>query len=689
MFTTIKAKLIGGFTIILALMVVCASVGILKMASMNNQLNHVVDVSAAKVDLSAKMNQDLLAILGAEKDIILASSIEEIDKFVSIINNNYEDIKQRETELRTVVDKSEKTAIEQFSKFFEEYKKVDNEIVNLARLNTDVKANQLSLHEARKAFSLADEAIAAIVEENSQELNKTQNLNNEAKIAEKIKLSSRINRDLIEIQLGEKHMLLVKTVAEIDAVSKKSAVFQKELTERLQVLISLESASGKIKLANFKKLYEDYIQLFDNVYELASQNSNEKAFELSSGKGKQLADKAEDMLQNIVNKNLEQLQLDKEMSDNSYVAARNQLAIVLLLGLLIGVGVAIWISLIINKGIHTATSAIKLIAEGDLTNDIVITTKDEIAELLTNMQKMIEQLRRVVSDVSSAGENVASGSEEMASSAEELSQGAVEQASSTEEVASSMEEMTSTMQQTADNAKQTNQISMQAGKNAQESGDVVNKTVEAMRDIANKIKVIEEIANKTDLLALNAAVEAARAGEHGKGFAVVASEVRKLAERSQQAAAEINSLSNDSVKTAEEAGQMLNKLVPDIQKSVELVDEITASIDEQLKGAEQVNSAIQQLDQVTQQNSSASEELSATSEELASQAVELQGTISYFKVGEYGSVRKRESVAPKSNVHGFLPHPQKKEKIVSHKNDNFEFDLSDNDDHADTEFEKY
>lgn len=148
-------------------------------------------------------------------------------------------------------------------------------------------------------------------------------------------------------------------------------------------------------------------------------------------------------------------------------------------------------------------------------------------------------MRKIVSDVSNAAEYVGSGREEMASSSEQLSQGAVEQASSTEEVASSMEEMTSIMKQTADNAKETYKITMQVGKDAQKSGDVVRRTVIAMREIANKIKVIEEIANKTDLLALNAAVEAARAGEQGKGFAVVASEVRKLAERSQLAASEI------------------------------------------------------------------------------------------------------------------------------------------------------
>ncbi len=250
----------------------------------------------------------------------------------------------------------------------------------------------------------------------------------------------------------------------------------------------------------------------------------------------------------------------------------------------------------------------------------------------TALQSMVERLRGVVGDALVASDNVSSGSQQLSSGSEQLSQGATEQASSAEEASASMEEMAANIKQNADNAAQTEKIARQSSKDAEASGEAVNRAVSAMRTIAEKISIVQEIARQTDLLALNAAVEAARAGEHGRGFAVVASEVRKLAERSQQAAAEISGLSGETVKVATEAGEMLSKLVPDIRKTAELVAEISAACREQDIGASQINEAIQQLDKVTQQNAGASEEMSATSEELAAQAEELQASIAFFKV---------------------------------------------------------
>jgi methyl-accepting chemotaxis protein len=305
---------------------------------------------------------------------------------------------------------------------------------------------------------------------------------------------------------------------------------------------------------------------------------------------------------------------------------------ILAMGLIILVVILVVRSIV--QPLEEAVAVSNLMAHGDLSMDINVRSRDEVGQLSDSMSNMIKELRRVVGEVRMASEQVAAGSEELAASAIELSQGATEQAASVEEVSASMEEMTSSIGQNAENAQTTNSMTNQAAVDTDQGGQAVAKTVDAMKQIADKILIVEEIARQTNLLALNAAIEAARAGEHGKGFAVVAAEVRKLAERSGTAAAEISELSISSVKVAEEAGQLLGKIVPDIRKTAELVQEIAAASNEQNAGGDQVNKAIQELDKVIQGNASASEEVASTAEELSSHAVQLQQAIRFFKVSD-------------------------------------------------------
>ena len=241
---------------------------------------------------------------------------------------------------------------------------------------------------------------------------------------------------------------------------------------------------------------------------------------------------------------------------------------------------------------------------------------------------VVKQLR----SVKMATDNVAAGSQDMSANAEEMSQGTSEQAAAAEEASSSMEQMAANIKQNADNALQTEKIALKAAADTDEGGKAVIETVRAMKEIAKKIVIVEDIARQTRLLSLNATIEAARAQDQGRGFAVVAAEVRSLAERSQTAATEINHLANTSVTIAERAGEMLAKIVPDIKKTAELVQEISAASREQNTGAGQINKAIQQLDAVVQQNAMIAETMAATSEELANQAVQLQSTIEFFKI---------------------------------------------------------
>ncbi|MCB5208193.1 methyl-accepting chemotaxis protein [Methylovorus mays] len=284
------------------------------------------------------------------------------------------------------------------------------------------------------------------------------------------------------------------------------------------------------------------------------------------------------------------------------------------------------------------------VAAGDLSMQVE-TKPGDTTSMLAAMKAMVEKLSGIVSEVRSAADGIASASEQVSSTAQSLSQATNEQAASVEQTSASVEEMSASINQNTENAKVTEGISAKASTDANEGGTAVVQTVEAMKSIANKISIIDDIAYQTNLLALNAAIEAARAGEHGKGFAVVAAEVRKLAERSQVAAQEIGELASNSVGTAEKAGKLLEEMVPNINKTSDLVQEITAASQEQSSGAAQINVAMNQMSQITQQNASSSEELAATAEEMSGQAEQLQQLIAFFNIRDTGSSFQR--AAPK------------------------------------------
>ena len=251
--------------------------------------------------------------------------------------------------------------------------------------------------------------------------------------------------------------------------------------------------------------------------------------------------------------------------------------------------------------------------------------------------------------------------------AQSLSQAASEQAASVEETTASIDVMSASINQNSDNAKVTDGMATKTNKEAVEGGAAVSLTVTAMKQIASKIGIVDDIAYQTNLLALNAAIEAARAGEHGKGFAVVAAEVRKLAERSQEAAKEIGALAGNSVTTAERAGKLLEAIVPSIQKTSELVQEIAAASSEQSESVTQIGGAMGQLSKATQQNASASEELAATSEELSGQAEQLQQSIAFFNTGEgKAQVRDRHALpAPQRRAGGGQPSQHAHTPLIS------------------------
>ncbi len=307
-----------------------------------------------------------------------------------------------------------------------------------------------------------------------------------------------------------------------------------------------------------------------------------------------------------------------------------------------------------SKPLVLAAQQIRKMSEGDFValNDIAKydRRRDEVGVFAAAMKRMFLSIRDIAGSIGDISEQVSSGAQQISSTSQQVSAGASEQAASTEEMSSTMEQMASNIRQSADNAIKTGSMAKKTSEDGKTGSNAVSEAVEAMKEIAAKISIIEDIASQTNLLALNAAIEAARAGEAGKGFAVVASEVRKLAERSQLAAGEIGELSVKTVTAAEQAGTMMDRVVPSIDETAVLVDEIVAASKEQDVGAQQVNKAIMQLDSVVQQNASASEELAAMAEELSAHADTLIKAVSFFTISDENplpvNISRAELIAP-------------------------------------------
>ncbi|CCH48251.1 methyl-accepting chemotaxis protein [Pseudodesulfovibrio piezophilus] len=336
------------------------------------------------------------------------------------------------------------------------------------------------------------------------------------------------------------------------------------------------------------------------------------------------------------------------------------LIVIIVIGL-----VVLFLKRLVVSPVTEGMTLAKDMSHGFLLKDVKSDSPNELGHLMRSLGSMVQSLRRVVHNVKSAAEMVAAGSEEIAASAEQMSEGSTEQAASVEEISASMEMMASNIQQNMEVAQETREIAVKTAKDASEGGDAVRKTVSAMRDIADRTSIIEEIARQTNLLALNAAIEAARAGEHGKGFAVVAAEVRKLAERSGVAASEISDLTGNSLKVAEKAGSMLEQIVKDIKHNEELVQEVAAASSEQHESAKQITTSIQHLDIVVQKNASFSEELSATSQELSGQAVQLQQTMEFFTVDRDHAPNRPHGTTKSVRVVN-TPHTRNQQVTSSH-----------------------
>ncbi len=467
------------------------------------------------------------------------------------------------------------------------------------------------------------------------------------------------NINLIYIGRARANYLLAGTredrESELLSIKKYTDKLQSDLAQAKPLFVT---EKGKQLFTDFDKAWTVYENELKALLVSAAGEALETRGEAITKQLRNVRDNAniaDELLTELANQKVSRAKLAMDESTLVYEDSRAFLISTIVVAVLLGLILGYLISRSITIPLVTAKDAANRLAEGDLTVRIESTAKDETGQLLQSMQTMIVKLSQVVADVNAGALALGSASEEVSATAQSLSQAASEQAAGVEETSASIEQMTSSIAQNTENARITEGMASQAAKDAVDGGEAVNATVAAMKQIAKKISIIDDIAAQTNLLALNAAIEAARAGEHGKGFAVVAAEVRKLAERSQIAAQEIGEVATNSVELAERAGALLSEIVPNIRKTSDLVQEISAASSEQSSGVGQINSAVSQLNQTTQQNASSSEELAATSEQMSSQAEQLQQAMAFFKIEGSGQTRTFAPVIRKS-ASAAVPH---------------------------------
>lgn len=620
-------------SMIIAILVIVSSTiawfGIRGAGNINESLNYLIDNEAQKVALSAKMEQNLIEMQRAEKNMVLATTQEDMDIFEKEFEAARIDIESRMSTLRALLTDANKAVLDDFKRKYESYVQVFNEVKTFTRENSNVRAKELLSTDAIKSINIVDKLTDDIKGNIQDELNKELSEKSRARLRSFALVASIESNVLKSVRAASRAIL--ETDEELMNVQiQNSNRFLKIANEDLEKLKRNVSKDQVTLVSKTIEAMNEYDAIQTNILNLTQANSNQKAMILSQTKARDLVVNARTSIRQIASDNEKGMADAKDASDVNYAEIRNINIAVAVVGILVAIVIAFFM-----------------------------------------VRQLMSLINSSVSSVSEGAEQVASASNQISSSSQQLAEGAQEQAASVEEITSSLTEIKATIEQNSENAREADMLGRDANDSAKMGYEHIQKLSTSMeeindssRKISNIIKTIDEIAFQTNLLALNAAVEAARAGEHGLGFAVVAEEVRNLARRSAEAAKDTASIIEKSIEDVGKGNQITEQtnkafveILDKVKKTGDIIGEIAIASKEQTTGINQLSEAMSQVDSVTQVIASNSEESAAASEEMSAQAVTMKGTIADL-AAIFGIVTQNSVSHTKSVIHKTTQSPK-------------------------------
>ncbi|MDD3526681.1 MAG: methyl-accepting chemotaxis protein [Bacteroidales bacterium] len=668
----LAAKLGVGFGIIILILITVGTISLLEFRKIEKDSARIAECSLPQVIIANSLERQAMKITKNLNTFALTNEPQLLEKTAAIIR-----------QVEDVVHNADRqySGLGLSSRFVEQLNNVRNSLPEFEVLMQNMKLQSEKLLVDR---SLMDEASAIFLDNCYSYAG-----NQQAIMARQIDNRNAQQRQLDNIVLINNlidrgnQMRIENFKAQAKLTLSQMSGFNKYFDEIDHLITSLESRTtdnqsvlllGNIR--NSAQSYHDVTNDFVNTYNLLQQY-NEQVTTMGTGLETVFSDLAAGSLRESL-----------DFTSSTTIKSQSSLRI-LFIGLLIAIIISIllgWqISRSITRSLKKGVAFAREIADGNLQANIDIDQKDEFGELAETLRQMKDKLSEVIVSVQAAAGYIAEASNQMSLTSQDVSHGSTRQASSAEEISASMQQMSASISHNTSNAQRTEQIADVATGKMKQGSETVQQLAQAIREIAERITIIGDIAYQTNILSLNAAVEAARAGEQGRGFAVVADEVKKLAERSQKAATEINRVSGAGVKLAEHSQQLFGEIMPRIDETLRLVQQITAQSLEQDSGASLVNDSIQQLNQVIQQNAAAAEEMATNSEELASQAQQMKDIMSFFKTGKEYRQQLHNQHYQRYNSH----YPQQNHPLTIESSQKKGVNLRLDDDDIDKDFERY